>query len=75
MTSHLAERIGKYAKAAAAGERQPIDERPGCTHGAVTRQRLTDLDDAVARLETKVNAILGGVTVAIVLDLVRGWQP
>ena len=75
MTSHLAERIRKYAKATSAGERPSVDERPGCTHGAVTRQRLSDLDSAVGRLETKVNAILGGVAVAIVLDLVRGWQP
>jgi hypothetical protein len=41
----------------------------------VTRQRLSDLDTVVGRIETKVNAILGGVIVAVMLETIRSWRP
>lgn len=52
-------------------QRSPVDERPGCTFGAVTRQQTNDLAGVVGRIEAKVNALLGGLALAIALEIVR----
>lgn len=75
--SELSRRIHRYlpAVAATAKRREPVDERPGCAYGTVTRQKVADLADVVARIETKVNAILTGVLVALILEIIRSWRP
>jgi hypothetical protein len=70
-TSRLAARLNAHLRAVEARRRRsPIDERPGCTFGAVTRQQTNDLA-VVGRIEAKVNALLGGLALAISLEIVR----
>lgn len=63
------------AAGAQAKRRDAVDERPGCAYGAVTRQSVGHLAEVIARVETKVNAILTGVLVALILEIVRSWRP
>lgn len=41
-------------------------DRDGCAHGQVTRERVNNLVEDVARVETKVNAILLGVGLQLI---------
>ncbi|MHB1007553.1 MAG: hypothetical protein ACYC3S_18220 [Chloroflexota bacterium] len=66
----LAERINRFARLATSPTpRIPVDERPGCAYGAVTRQAVQDLRDQSNRIEAKVNAILGGISIALVVQV------
>lgn len=73
--SLLAERIRTLAKHRAPATAAPVDERPGCTYGAVTRQRVTDLDNVVTRIETKVNALLGGLALFLAVEIIKAVRP
>ncbi|MHB1133733.1 MAG: hypothetical protein ACYC4L_15275 [Chloroflexota bacterium] len=53
----------------------PIDERPGCTYGAVTRQRVADLDAVVGRIEAKLNALLGGLALFLAVEVLKAVRP
>lgn len=48
-----------------------IDEGPGCAFGLVTRKGLDDLAGDVERLEGKINGILLGVVVTVLL---QAWK-
>ncbi|MDA8218221.1 MAG: hypothetical protein M0Z94_11455 [Dehalococcoidales bacterium] len=68
----LAERLRNLRPRQDKGRNEsPIDQRPGCTYGAVTGQRVADLADVVARIEGKVNAALLGIASAVVIEIVR----
>ena len=61
-----------------AGPRQPGDqplhlsaEVPGCAYGAVTRRAVDDLTRAVERMELKLNTLMFGVLVSILLEIWR----
>lgn len=72
----LAARIKEFLPPLASPQkREPVDERPGCAYGTVTRQKVADLADVITRVETKLNAILGGVLVALILEIIRSWRP
>ena len=71
----LAERIRTLAQHRAPATAAPVDERPACTYGAVTRQRVTDLDNVVTRIETKVNALLGGLALFLAVEIVKAVRP
>lgn len=73
--SLLAQRLRALAKHRAPAAAAPIDERPGCTYGAVTRQRVTDLDAVVTRIESKVNALLGGLALFLAVEIVKAVRP
>ena len=72
----LAERIRAAARAGRErGSREPVDERPGCTFGAVTRAQLVDVEGQLAKIDQKVNALLGGVALAVLVEVVRSFLP
>lgn len=57
----------------AAGER-PLQlgaDVPGCTYGAVTRRAVDDVTRAVERIEVKLNTLLLGALVSILLEVWR----
>lgn len=41
-------------------------DREGCAHGQVTRERLNNLVEDMARVETKVNTIMLGVALQLI---------
>lgn len=45
-----------------------IDEKPGCAYGMVTRKGLDDLSRDFERLEVKINGLLFGVLVTVILE-------
>lgn len=54
-------------------EKADVDE-PGCIYGLVTRQRVDDLVAVMDRMETKLNALLLGVGVAVLVEVAKGWD-
>lgn len=49
--------------------KQPVlEERPGCAFGLVTRKGLEDLSKDFERLESKINGLIFGVVVTVLLQ-------
>lgn len=71
-------RVRRLARAARAVAARPAErplhlgaEVPGCAYGAVTRRAVDDLTRAVERLEVKLNTLLLGALVSILLEIWR----
>jgi hypothetical protein len=54
-----------------ANSHQPVDAAPGCAFGLVTRKGLDDLTKDFERLEGKINGIIFGVVVTVLL---QAWK-
>lgn len=68
----LAEALRRLKTASKSRRSPAVDPRPACAGGLVTRERVDDLSEDLVRLESKINALLGGVALALLLDLLRG---
>lgn len=73
----LAQRIRALAQARGKRDRtsEPVDARPGCAYGAVLGQQVKDLDQAIGRVEGKVNALLGGLALFLLVEIVKAVRP
>jgi len=48
--------------------RPVVEERPGCAFGLVTRKGLEDLSKDFERLESKINGLIFGVIITVLLE-------
>ncbi len=75
----LAASIRRLTQRSILGDRRStcgvVDERPACAFGAVVQRHVHDLDAVISRVETKVNALLGGLALAIALEILRSVLP
>lgn len=51
-----------------ASKRTIVEEGPGCAFGLVTRKGLEDLSKDFERLESKINGLIFGVVVTVLLQ-------
>ena len=51
------------------------DPRPQCAGGLVTREKVEDLAAVVGRIEAKINALLGGLALAVAVEIIRSLNP
>ncbi len=55
----------------AAPRRPVVDEKPGCAYGLVTRKSVEDLGKDFDRLEDKINGLIFGVIITVLL---QAWK-
>lgn len=49
--------------------RQPLDLRPGCVYGVVTRERVDDLTTQLREIRSRLNYLFSLVAGAIIIDV------
>lgn len=49
--------------------RQPLDLRPGCVYGVVTRERVDDLTNELREIKSRLNYLFSLVAGAIIIDV------
>ncbi len=65
----LAEVLRRFRRRVGVAEGLAVDERPRSAFELVTRRGLDDLASRVERLETKVNGLLFGVALTVILQV------
>ncbi|HLI50299.1 MAG TPA: hypothetical protein VKU87_00800 [Thermomicrobiaceae bacterium] len=48
---------------------QPLDLRPGCVYGVVTRERVDDLTNELREIKARLNYLFSLVAGAIIVDI------
>ena len=48
-----------------------MSERPGCPFGVGVDARLRDLEGAYARLEGRINGLIGAILLAVIVEVWR----
>lgn len=48
---------------------QPLDLRPGCVYGVVTRERVDDLTNELREIKARINYLFSLVAGAIIIDV------